>query len=226
MKFELKPNNRNCSDEELLADLKRVASELKTPALGMRVYDAHGRFGQKLFVRRFGSWLQALERAGLEKTKNLHMTDEDLFQNIEHVWMVLGRQPNYGEIAHPLSKFHVKVYKNRFGGWRAALERFVEVVNADDSEPKLEPTPEARPLRKRTKRDPNWRLRFLVMRRDNFKCVSCGRSPSTHPNVILEVDHIKAWAEEGETVMENLQTLCQQCNGGKSNLDFREQGAE
>ena len=38
-------------------------------------------------------------------------------------------------------------------------------------------------------------------------------------SIILHVDHIKAWAKGGETVLENLQTLCSVCNIGKSDLE-------
>ena len=52
-----------------------------------------------------------------------------------------------------------------------------------------------------------------------LKCKKCGRSPATDPSIILHVDHIKAWANGGETVLENLQTLCSMCNIGKSDLE-------
>ncbi|HBG61956.1 MAG TPA: hypothetical protein DDX37_09030 [Candidatus Omnitrophica bacterium] len=73
--------------------------------------------------------------------------------------------------------------------------------------------------RHKTKRDINWRLRFLVLKRDNFKCKACGSSLATDTGIILHVDHIKAWASGGETVLENLQTLCSKCNIGKSNME-------
>ena len=38
------------------------------------------------------------------------------------------------------------------------------------------------------------------------------------PGLSLHVDHIKAWSLSGETVEENLQTLCEPCNLGKSNV--------
>jgi hypothetical protein len=72
--------------------------------------------------------------------------------------------------------------------------------------------------RHKTSRNINWRLRFIVVRRDNFKCKSCGRSPATDPTIILHVDHFKAWAKGGETVLENLQTLCSKCEIVKSDL--------
>jgi 5-methylcytosine-specific restriction endonuclease McrA len=55
-------------------------------------------------------------------------------------------------------------------------------------------------------------MRFLVMRRDNFKCRICGKSPAKNPEIELHVDHVKAWAEGGETTFDNLQTLCSVCN--------------
>ena len=71
---------------------------------------------------------------------------------------------------------------------------------------------------RRTPRDINDRLRFKVLKRDNFKCVCCGKSPAIDSNVQLHVDHIIPWSKGGETVMENLQTLCSKCNLGKSNV--------
>lgn len=68
----------------------------------------------------------------------------------------------------------------------------------------------------KTKRDINWRLRFKVFQRDHFRCRACGKSPAKDIDVELHVDHIIPWAKGGETVIENLQTLCSVCNIGKS----------
>ena len=56
------------------------------------------------------------------------------------------------------------------------------------------------------------KLRFAVLKRDNFTCQYCGRKP---PEVILEVDHIIPISEGGETSLDNLITSCRQCNRGK-----------
>ena len=71
---------------------------------------------------------------------------------------------------------------------------------------------------KKTLRAVNWRLRFLVMRRDDFKCRQCGCSPAIKPGTVLVVDHVVPWSKGGETTIDNLQTLCEPCNGGKSDL--------
>lgn len=63
------------------------------------------------------------------------------------------------------------------------------------------------------------KLRYTVLKRDNFKCCACGASPAKDPSVELHIDHIIPWSKGGETALENLQTLCSRCNIGKSNSD-------
>ena len=70
----------------------------------------------------------------------------------------------------------------------------------------------------RTQREPGMRLRFEVLKRDNFKCCACGASPAKDPAVELHIDHIIPWSKGGETEAENLQTLCSVCNLGKSDI--------
>lgn len=159
--------------------------------------------------------------ASLSKTKYHNIPEEDLFANLERVWMALGRQPKYGEVVPPLSKYAAHTYANRFNGWRKALEEFTKYVNQEEvhvSEPfvGLEPISKGH----KTKRDISLRLRFIVMRRDSFKCKACGRSPAKGDQVTLVVDHVFPWSKGGETLLDNLQTLCEPCNNGKSNLDF------
>lgn len=58
-------------------------------------------------------------------------------------------------------------------------------------------------------------IRYNVFKRDNFTCRICGASKSD--GVKLHVDHIVPVSKGGKTVMNNLQTLCERCNMGKSN---------
>jgi len=60
-------------------------------------------------------------------------------------------------------------------------------------------------------------MRWQVFQRDDWKCVSCGRS--SHDNVILNMDHILPRSKGGPDSIDNLQTLCWECNIGKSNRD-------
>ena len=60
------------------------------------------------------------------------------------------------------------------------------------------------------------KLRYQVLKRDNFKCCACGASPAKDPSVELHMDHIIPYSKGGEATLENLQTLCSKCNLGKS----------
>ncbi len=290
MKFELKPYNRNTSNEDLLSDLKKVVSELKLDSLSIEEYSKNGKYhpstlqrrfgswtkalrlaglqirknpkintdellddlkrvanvlGKKSvtqneykslgkydsapLVRNFGSWFKALQSAGLERTRTLGITNEEYFKNLEEIWTKLGRQPNYAEIQKPFSKYSAGAYEYKFGSWHKALEAFIEYINGGkDIQPEqigeIEPSSEKVDTevlgnKHKTNRNINWRLRFIVLKRDNFKCKKCGRSPATDPTIILQVDHKTAWTNGGETVLENLETLCSECNIGKSNLE-------
>ncbi len=60
-------------------------------------------------------------------------------------------------------------------------------------------------------------MRWRVFQRDHWKCVACGRG--SHDGIILHVDHILPRSKGGRDCFENFQTLCNVCNGGKSNRD-------
>jgi len=226
VKFQLQKFNVNVPENELIADVKRVAFELKKNSLTTDEYEENGNFDISTIKRRLGSWLKVLEKAGLQQTdkqtKATGIPEEELFKNLEELWVKLGRQPRSREAITPLSEYDITTYKRRFGSWMKALEKFVAYMNKEEnvSSEKGIQNLQIGPLTKhKTSRGINWRLRFLIMRRDNFKCKNCGRSPATDPSIILHVDHIKAWANRGETILDNLQTLCSKCNIGKSDLD-------
>lgn len=61
------------------------------------------------------------------------------------------------------------------------------------------------------------KLREFIKHRDNFTCCICGNSTYVEPNLLLEIDHIIPVTKGGQTVEDNLQTLCWKCNRAKSN---------
>lgn len=216
--FKLEPWNRGLPDEQLLQDLKRVAAELGRGTVTYDEYDSHGQFCSATLEKRFGGWNRALETAGLNISKVQGLLKENFFENLEAVWVRFGRQPRRAEMIRPLSSISKSAYEQRFGTWRKALEEFVEWVNSETSDTnhnKDLPAPkQVRP----SPRFPSLRLKFLVMRRDRFTCCHCGKSPSQNPGIQLHIDHIVPSSKGGTTILENLQTLCQSCNIGKSDL--------
>ncbi len=58
------------------------------------------------------------------------------------------------------------------------------------------------------------KLRVKVLTRDNKRCVYCGKNP-IEDDVKLQIDHKIPVDWGGQTVADNLQTLCSDCNLGK-----------
>lgn len=63
------------------------------------------------------------------------------------------------------------------------------------------------------------KLRFEVLKRDNFKCVYCGATTKT---TALHIDHIKPHSLGGNTEYSNLATSCSDCNIGKSDTPLND----
>ena len=221
------------SEAEFLDDLRRVASLIGGKSITVEQYADLGKFSTKPVPRLFGKWLDALKLAGLEPSPSYKrpLSEAELFENLEAVWRAVGRQPRQSDLREPLSRVGHEAYNRRFGSWRKALERFVEYMNEPPASAEVSVTHlldqpqlsslETAPATGSTRRIANWRLRFLVMRRDKFKCCQCGANPAQTPGTVLVIDHILPWSKGGQTTMDNLQTLCIICNGGKGDLEAR-----
>jgi 5-methylcytosine-specific restriction endonuclease McrA len=70
-------------------------------------------------------------------------------------------------------------------------------------------------LRQQERNRMNASIRYQVLTRDDSRCQRCGATPQTD-GVILHVDHIIPVSKGGRTELDNLQTLCERCNLGKS----------
>jgi len=224
------------SDEDLLEDMVQVSKLLKKKSISTKDYSDYGKYKVQTILSRFLKWSEALKKANLEQTNFKIIGDKDLFVDIERMWIQKGKQPTSTDVKNGLSEYSLNTYSRRFGGWRNALEAFLKYTNLDSSEEtdeeikenkinaqdnisktvNLEKSPQKK--KHRTSRDINERMRFKVLKRDNFKCCACGASPAKDPAVELHVDHIIPWSKGGETVIDNLQTLCSKCNLGKSDI--------
>lgn len=110
-------------EDDLAAELRRVAD-----ALGRRPtseeFDERGRYSPSTYFRRFDSWQDALDRAGVTDAypsqSRRHVTDADLETELERMASVLGRPPTAVEMAE-LGDHSPETYRRRFGSWCAAV---------------------------------------------------------------------------------------------------------
>lgn len=216
-KFEFIPaKNELITDDMILDDLKNVVQKFNVISLTQKIYTQYGQYDSTTVSRRFRTWNKALKLAGLELSNEVNISDERLFNNLLNLWEHLGKQPVRRDLDNEISEFSQGPYNRRFKSWNNALKSFV--IWANDEEliaPKENKNISVKP---KNGRDVSLRLRFQVLRRDNFACIQCGASPAKNPSVELHIDHIMPWSKGGDTVYENLQTLCSKCNLGKSNL--------
>lgn len=229
---------KHLSNSEIIDEMKKIAKKLDKDYLYERDIDDNSDIiSSSTVINRFAGWLKGLEYAGLRKSSKyfLKLSEEEFFENILNVWMHYGRQPKYEEMRVKPSLISPERYRIRFGTWRKALESFVLYANNEEKNvgPYIDKDMEKKDsfLKKETKqidiskeqinqtsRTLNLRIRYSVLKRDNFRCKICGKSPSTDHTVELHVDHVKPWSKGGESTLDNLQTLCSKCNIGKSNL--------
>jgi HNH endonuclease/Homing endonuclease associated repeat len=207
--------------------MQRVAADLGITSLTAVQYNERGEFSSTTILRRFQTWNNALKAANLGISNRQDISNDELFENLAKVWTKLGRQPLGREMSEQGlgSLFSRGTYEKRFGTWNSSLLAFANFINSSRDNPVVDDVSEASPLktearRRRTSREINWRLRAKILIRDSCICKMCGDSPAKNPASILHVDHILAWANGGETVEENLQTLCAKCNIGKSDAIF------
>jgi hypothetical protein len=86
------------SDEELIADLRSVAQGLGIGSVSARQYQANGKYSHTTQLKRFGTWNEALCRAGLEISNRVNIPDEEMFENILMLWQHFGWQPRRREV--------------------------------------------------------------------------------------------------------------------------------
>jgi hypothetical protein len=141
------------------------------------------------------------------------------------VWRQLGHRPSRNEWEASNPRYSYTTYKTRFHGWINACIAFIDFKSGgsllhDQPEPPRKEDYGAEVknvLPDEEKRNIPLKLRLAVLKRDSFRCVFCGKSPATHAGVALHIDHMVPFSEGGRTEIDNLQTLCEECNLGKGN---------
>lgn len=222
-----RPNVRRYQDQEILAELRRVAEIYQRRRFTRHDFDKVAAYCKGTVVlARFGSWRAALDAAGLvlvaTPKDRSRISNAQLFQEMERIWRKVGHRPSKDEWEFQKPQYSYTTYKTRFGGWLNACAAFIELISdkpaeSGQSAPHHGSTPRAsvNAPRQEDRRAIPAKLRYRVLVRDNFRCVLCGRSPALETGVRLHIDHIVPFARDGKTVERNLRTLCESCNWGK-----------
>ena len=216
---------------EVLDQLERVAAANSYTAFGYREFNAspESTMNANTVKRAFdGKWSLAIEAlrdhlAGrdielIPRNRNQYSNTE-VFTEMERIWLLVGQRPSRDEWSSSDPQISYNTVRRIFGNWINACVAFVEhkmgheIEIAPTTPSKLTSTPTNRSVRSRSI---PLKTRLSVLKRDNFCCVLCGRSPVTHTGVSLHLDHIQPFSKGGDHSAANLRVLCADCNLGKS----------
>lgn len=222
------------SREQVLAALMAAAEHFQFGEFGKREF-SDGHFGCSAGVvqRQFGSWNAGIEalreelaKAGrtLAARSRAFIPDAELYEEMERIWHLAGQRPSRYEWERHAPRYSYGTYKRRFGGWQQACLAFIEQRMGTHIEARSEnPSTTTRLPRTSTKpptvrEEIPLRLRLRVLDRDGFRCCLCGRSPAIEAGVVLHIDHVLPVSRGGLATLENLRTLCAECNLGRGNV--------
>ncbi len=203
------------SDEEIIEDVLAVKKLLGVDLLTGEEYYHNGKFGKKAVYRHFGSWGKLMDHLGLKKAAvHVKHSPQELFGIMKSLWDEKGCRPSMAEYLHRCG--HTKKYiLARYKSWTEFLRKFLEYANngGESIAPAITVRQSIGP------RNIPPKLRYKVMKRDNWTCVLCGVRKTKENNVQLHVDHRIPYSKGGKTVLSNLRTLCSTCNLGRGNGD-------
>ena len=120
-------------DETLLAELRRVGEAVgDTPTYGDIARE--GAHDPRTYVRRFGSWNEALEAAGFDaREQGQQVSEAELIDDLHRLREELGERPTADDVveagAHGLA-----TYQRRFGSWSAAVTAAFEELDDDGTD--------------------------------------------------------------------------------------------
>lgn len=234
-KFD-RPRLNKIPREKIVQELENAAKIFNYITFGKRDFDKVANINHVTVIRTFGSWNKAIDflKEHLKKgNKELlprggkYFSEKDLFDEMERVWLLIGHRPSKTEWFASNPKYSYATYRRYFNGWTNACLKLIEhkmgnEVSTDSDKNGFLPEQSKQKIEIKTEdtRTIPLGVRLKVLDRDKFRCIFCGRSPAIDIGVQLHIDHIIPFSNGGKSTLENLQTLCLECNLGKSNKKY------
>jgi hypothetical protein len=211
----------------ILEELKRIATVAGKKTVTRKDIQSFGRISYLTVLARFGSLRQALEKSGLKIQRFTKSTPEELLHILIELWERTlekeGRSPYQTDLkAYGYSVSHHTIIR-QFGSWRKALRRAFDSVNEETIKTEegsagvSYSSPQKIIVQKPLRKTLSLRKRFFVFKRDQNTCQICGRSGI---GIRLEVDHKVSVYDGGTDALDNLWTMCFECNRGKSKISL------
>ncbi len=122
--FEGRSDATGVPESDLLADIRRVAEELERRPT-CEEFDDRGSYSSSTCFRRFDSWADALDAAGVAdeypSPSRRRVSDDDLAAELRRLADALGHPPTESEMSK-LGDHSPETYRERYGSWADALD--------------------------------------------------------------------------------------------------------
>lgn len=110
----IQPNRRtDVSESELINHLEELADEFGRAPTNTEM-DGLGEFSASTYIRRFGSWNEAVKEAGLDPNMNRDLSKSALLHDLRDLSERLGRTPTNRDVTEH-GKFAANSYQRVFG---------------------------------------------------------------------------------------------------------------
>lgn len=212
----LDPDTRNADKlEAFLDEIRRLGEELGRTPRSMDLKE-HSEYSVGQYGYHFGSWNNALRKAGFETNQETLPSEEALIAEIQRLANELGRVPFHHDMTEH-SKYGYRSYFRRFGSWDLSLK----AAGFDPYTPKDWVASGEDNVNWRGGQFPygagwNTAKKEQVRERDGRRCQSCGRSEKEHLEMFdrkHSVHHIQQARTfedpDDRNHPDNLVTLCE-----------------
>lgn len=219
---------------KIIEQLEKTARAFNYVVFRQKDFNKIADINSHTVAREFKTWNNAIVFLSAHlKKKNIELklkrkgyfSDKKLFDEMERIWNLIGHRPSPNEWKASKPKISSNTYMRYFNGWQNACLKFIEYKMGSailvDNEIDIDVEKSQQVGSKNRDKTVSSRtvplsVRLKVLSRDAYRCVLCGRSPATEVGVRLHIDHKIPFSKGGSSTIENLQTLCQDCNLGKS----------
>lgn len=111
---------KRITEEELIEELQRLDDLLDSSPRASDMTEL-GEYGENTYLRRFGSWNNALREADIKENKKRNISRDELVSELRRLYDKFDQVPS-SSLMNKKGKYSEGPYLDRFGSWNEALE--------------------------------------------------------------------------------------------------------
>ncbi len=120
--------HKNNIENQYIEDIRQVANQFPNDKLNCSFYTRHGKFSRTQICHKFGSWLSALQKAGIDNSnkktiRKFKISENDLLNDLKQTNKLNEDNESLHVYYLKNGKYAISTYFKRFGNWKNALKK-------------------------------------------------------------------------------------------------------